>query len=56
MVLVPLEVHVLPAPLEVIVARFSAVDGGGTVLWHFGERQSVRHEARHDKQGLAHRF
>ena len=53
---VPLEVYVLPAPLEIIVARLSAVDGGWTVLWHVGERQSVRHEARHDKQGLAHQF
>ena len=47
---VPLEVHVLPAPLEIIVAWLSAVGGGWTVLWHVGERQRVRHEARHDKR------
>ena len=48
--LVLLEVYVLTVLLDILVARPGAMGRGWTVLWHVGERQSVRHKAWHVKQ------
>ena len=45
-----MQVHVLPALLKILATRLGAVGRGWMVLWHVGERQSVRHKAWHDKR------